>query len=218
MRKMDGEEFDQLVRFFDGMATTNWLSSIHEKLKNATGSWQGKQILDVGCGTGRFLLRGVKEAEHVTGIDLSTEMIKASKQTFFYHNLDSKASFIEADAYHLPFENHQFDISVSTCVLFLLPEPVIAMDEMIRVTKPEGTIAMLNPSLKMNQKEANRYCKENEITGFEQKTLLQWSTISTSRHLYSSEQLTEFFSGKGAKEIENIEVLDGLAIITVAKF
>lgn len=216
MKKMEGSDFDHLVRFFDGMATTNWLSSVHEKLKDATGSWEGKRVLDVGCGTGRFLLRGAKEAEQVTGIDLSSEMIKACNQMFL--ELDSKANFVVGDACALPFRDNEFHIAVSTCVLFLLPEPTIAMDEMVRVLKENGSIVMLNPSLKMNQDEASRYCKENGLTGFEQKTFLQWSTISTSRHTFSTDQLMNYFKEKGAKEVENMKVLNDLAIITVAKF
>jgi ubiquinone/menaquinone biosynthesis C-methylase UbiE len=218
MKKMEGKDFDQLVRFFDGMATTNWLSSIHKQLKEATGSWKEKRVLDVGCGTGGFLLIGAKEAGHVTGIDLSSEMIKACKQTFTSHELDKKSSFIVGDAYKLPFEDNEFDIAISTCVLFLLPEPTIAMEEMIRVIKKDGMIAMLNPSLKMNPDEAFRYCNEKGLTDFEQKTLLQWSTISTSRHTFSTDQLIEYFNTKGAKKVTNINVLDDLAIITIAQF
>lgn len=218
MKKMESGDFDQLVRFFDGMATTDWLSSVHEQLKEATGSWKEKQVLDVGCGTGRFLLRGANEAEHVFGIDLSPKMINACKQIFTSHELHEKATFIVGDAYKLPFENNEFDIAVSTCVLFLLPEPTIAMEEMIRVIKEEGMIAMLNPSLKMNPEEALRYCNENGLTDFEQKTLLQWSTISTSRHTFSTDQLIDYFKEKGAKKVRNIKVLNDLAIITIAKF
>jgi ubiquinone/menaquinone biosynthesis C-methylase UbiE len=218
MKKMEGKDFDQLVRFFDGMAKTNWLSSIHKQLKEATGSWKEKRVLDVGCGTGRFLLRGAKEARHVTGIDLSSEMIKACKQTFNSHELEKKATFIVGDAYKLPFEDNQFDIAVSTCVLFLLPEPTIAMEEMIRVIKRDGMIAMLNPSLKMNQEEALGYCNENGLTDFEKKTLLQWSTISTSRHTFSTDQLIKYFKDSGAETVTNIKVLNDLAIITIAKY
>lgn len=214
---MVGEEFDELVRFFDGMSTTVWLSEIHEKLKEATGNWDQKHVLDVGCGTGRFLLRGASRADHVTGIDLSSEMVKASQQMFLDNDAAKKASFLVADACDLPFEDHKFDIAVSLCVLFLLPEPALAMDEMVRVTKKNGIIAMLNPSLKMSQEEAKRYCQKHEILGFEQKTLLQWSTISTSRHRYSTEQLTSYFREQGAKEISNINVLDDLAIITIVR-
>lgn len=218
MKKMEGEDFDQLVRFFDGMASTSWLSSVHKRLKEGTGNWEKKTVLDVGCGTGRFLLRGAGEAKHVTGIDLSTEMIKACLETFTVHGFNQKATFVVGDAYKLPFEEDVFDLAVSTCVLFLLPEPTIAMEEMLRVVKKDGMIAMLNPSLKMNPKEAASYCQKHELTGFEEKTLLQWSTISTSRHTFSKEELTAYLTEKGAKQVDNIEVLEGLAIITIAKF
>lgn len=33
MRKMNGEEFDELVSFFDSMARTEWLSGVHDTLK-----------------------------------------------------------------------------------------------------------------------------------------------------------------------------------------
>lgn len=86
MRKMQGEEFDSLVSFFDDMARTKWLGAVHDELKQASGSWEGKSVLDVGCGTGRLLLRGVEEASMLTGVDLSSEMVKASKQNFFFLN------------------------------------------------------------------------------------------------------------------------------------
>ncbi|WP_281418689.1 hypothetical protein [Desertibacillus haloalkaliphilus] len=37
IRKMKVEDFDELVHFFDGMAQTSWLGTIHNQLKEATG-------------------------------------------------------------------------------------------------------------------------------------------------------------------------------------
>ena len=54
------------------------------------------------------------------------------------------------------------------------------------------------------------------MSGFEQTSLLKWSNVSTKRHRYTPEQLSEKLKGLGAKETKHIEVLDGLAIITVA--
>ncbi|WP_246055403.1 class I SAM-dependent methyltransferase [Pseudalkalibacillus caeni] len=213
---MPGDEFDSLVSFFDDMARTKWLGSIHNRLKQATGSWEGKSVLDVGCGTGRLLLRGVEEAGHLTGIDLSKEMLKASKQNFFFINRSEKATFMQADACEIPFEKGKFDLSLSTCVLFLLPEPEIAMKEMIRVTKEGGQLAMLNPSVRMDQAKAFAYAKDKGIRGFEQTSLLKWANVSTRRHRYSPDQLSDLLRSNGAVSTEHIEVLDGLAIITVA--
>ena len=214
---MEGEEFDQLVRFFDGMAMTSWLSSVHDQLQTATGSWENLSVLDIGCGTGRFLLRGASVANKVTGIDLSNEMIKASEQLFLRNDLQGKADFLVGDACELPFCEGMFDLTISTCLLFLLPEPQVGLKEMLRVTKKNGTIAMLNPALGMDQQQAEKYCKTHNITGFEYTTFLQWATVSTKRHRYSTEALTDYLLKQGAKDVFHEQVLDGLAIITVAK-
>jgi ubiquinone/menaquinone biosynthesis C-methylase UbiE len=217
LRKMSGEEFDQLVSFFDSMARTSWLSSIHERLIEQSGSWKDAQVLDIGCGTGRLLLKGVEDAQQLTGVDLSSEMIKASQQNFFLHNRADKSTFLIADAYDLPFEDGHFDVTLSTCVMFLLPEPEVGLKEMVRVTEAGGTVSMLNPSKKMNQMAAFEYSKANNITGFEQTALLKWSNVSTRKHRYSEEDMTNLLTELGAKDVENTEVLDGLAMITSAK-
>ncbi|WP_257350154.1 class I SAM-dependent methyltransferase [Pseudalkalibacillus decolorationis] len=216
MRKMNGEEFDQLVTFFDGMARTSWLRSIHDRLKELSGSWNNLKVLDVGCGTGRLLLRGVDEAEHLYGVDLSSEMIKASQQNFFLHDRSEKTTFVTGDAYELPFEDDAFHLSLSTCVMFLLPEPKNGLTEMVRVTKSNGRIVMLNPTKKMNQQNAFNYCKQHDIQGFEQTTMLKWSNVSTRRHRYANEELTSLLTQLGCIDVKHEQVLDGLAVITVA--
>ncbi|MDN4073502.1 class I SAM-dependent methyltransferase [Fictibacillus terranigra] len=217
MRKMNGEEFDELVAFFDGMARTSWLGEVHDQLKEKTGSWKDKKVLDVGCGTGRLLLRGADEATQLTGVDLSSEMIKASAQNFFFHNRSEKGEFVVGDACDLPFTDDRFDVALSTCVMFLLPEPDKGIQEMIRVLGNGGVLGMLNPSSKMSQMEAFRFCKDHDISGFEQTAMLKWANVSTRRHRYTSDELTTLLQGLSMKEVTHYEVLDGLAIITTAK-
>ena len=214
MRKMTGEEFDQLVDFFDGMVLTRWLSNVHTELKKLTGKWTGLSVLDVGCGTGRLLLRGIDEAEHVTGVDISREMIQSCIDNT--KGYSKKASFFVCDACELPFNDHSFDLSLSTCVLFLLPEPELGIKEMFRVTKTGGKIVMLNPAMKMNNEEAHAFSDKYQLTNFEKKTLLQWAKVSTRRHRYDEKQLTLLLQNYGAKSIQHEKVLDGLALITIA--
>lgn len=214
MRKMNGDEFNPLVEFFDGMAKTTWLSKIHNQLKELTGSWQGLSVLDVGCGTGRLLAHGVSEARELIGIDLSKEMIEASKSLLESKGASS-SKLIIGDAYALPLENEKVDIALSTCVMFLLPEPEKGLAEMIRVVKPRGVIAMLNPSPDMSPQTATHYSDVHNMTGFERETLTKWSNVSTSRHRYRNDQLDEMLNKKGLTQVEHVSVLDGLATITI---
>lgn len=217
MRKMNGEEFDELVSFFDGMARTTWLKQIHDTLKDTTGSWTDKEVLDVGCGTGRLLLRGAEEAKRLVGVDLSSEMVKASIQQFFYHELNGKSEFLVADAENLPFKEKTFDLALSTCVMFLLPDPAKGIREVHRILNDGGMIAMLNPTEKMSQETAASYAKENGISGFERTALLKWSNVSTRRHRYTENEMTGLLQDLHFTEIKHKEVLGGLAIISTAK-
>lgn len=215
MRKMTGNEFDVLVDFFDRMVQTKWLSEIHTKLKSLTGSWSGLSVLDVGCGTGRLLMRGIEEAKSVTGVDLSKEMVK--KSIINTDDFEQKSHFIVGDACNLPFDNGKFDLSLSTCVLFLLPNPVEGMQEMIRVTKSGGRIVMLNPASNMSEREALNWAEKHQLNGEEQNFLSQWAKVSTMRHRYNEEQLTNRLQELDIKKVDHYKVLDGLALITIAQ-
>ncbi|NEU29431.1 class I SAM-dependent methyltransferase [bacterium LRH843] len=215
MRKMTGDEFDPLVTFFDQMAKTSWLSSVHDQLKELTGSWAGKTVLDVGCGTGRLLARGVSDAHKLIGIDLSKEMIEASKKLLI-SNKAQNSELLVGDAYHLPLANEKIDIALSTCVMFLLPEPEKGIAEISRVVKKGGIIAMLNPSTEMSEATATNYAVKEKLEGFERESLLKWSTVSTRRHRYTSDQLDSLLFKKGLRNVSHVPVLAGLATITVA--
>ncbi|WP_332630729.1 class I SAM-dependent methyltransferase [Halalkalibacter flavus] len=215
MRKMSGTDFDDLVDFFDKMAQTNWLSTIHDQLKDLSGRWRNKTILDIGCGTGRLLERGKEEARELIGIDLSHEMVEKSCSVL--EGGRAKTRLLVGDAYSLPLREKQVDIAVSTCVMFLLPEPQKGLNEMVRVVKPAGVVAMLNPSPKMSPGEAASYANLVKMSGFERESLLAWSNVSTKRHRYSDEELNGLLMDLGLKNIRHTHVLDGLATITVAE-
>ncbi len=214
---MSGEEFDPLVAFFDGMARTQWLSAIHDQLKEKTGSWRNKKILDVGCGTGRLLARGVNEAQSLSGVDLSKQMVLAAREILVGAGAAAYSNVQEADAYALPFDGKSFDVVLSTCVMFLLPEPEKGLKEMARVVRSGGVLGMLNPTHLMNPAQAARFCETHQINGFEQKTMLQWSNVSTRRHRYDASELSSILQSLGANRITHHPVLDGLALITVAR-
>ena len=98
-------------------------------------------ILDFGVGTG--FISGVllnEGYENITGIDINENMLdKASK------NLkNTNVKLIQADGFHLPFQDETFDIIVSRWVLWVLPEPFEAIKEMERVLKKGGKIIAMD--------------------------------------------------------------------------
>lgn len=97
-------------------------------------------VLDVACGTGDMVLALQESGCTVTGVDLSEEMMAIAKQKA------PETTYKIADAEHLPFPDETFD--AVTCAFgvrnFVHLEK--GLNEMLRVLKPGGRIAILELS------------------------------------------------------------------------
>jgi malonyl-CoA O-methyltransferase len=96
----------------------------------------GKQILDVGCGTGA-LLTEVSQARlkwHVTSLDLSPGMCAVAKE--------KSPAVVNADASGMPFADASFDGVFSSLMLQWADNSSIVWQEMARVLKPYGRVVL----------------------------------------------------------------------------
>jgi tellurite methyltransferase len=98
------------------------------------------KILDAGCGGGRNLFYFLRNGYTVYGVDPNPDAIAAVKelaQTWPH----AKADFVVASAEQLPFDDHSFDLVISSAVLHFASSPD-HFDRMIRsmwrVLKPGG--------------------------------------------------------------------------------
>lgn len=92
------------------------------------------QILEVGCGKGKYTELLEKLGLRPTAIDVSTEMIKTARE------VSKETSFIEADGLRLPFSPKSFD----HCCAFGLTSHIPRIDDLLaeftRVTRPQGMV------------------------------------------------------------------------------
>ncbi len=97
------------------------------------------KALDVGCGTGNLAVELAKNADltSIEAFDFSPPYIAYAKAS----GADSRINFQTADACAIPFADATFDLTLSMLVLAFIPEPQRAVREMVRVTKPGGTVA-----------------------------------------------------------------------------
>lgn len=96
--------------------------------------------LDVGCGTGALsaVILETCDPSALIGIDSSGAQV-----THVQSELGSeRASFRVADATALPFGVDSFDVAVSSYVLNFVADKQKMVDEMARVVRPEGTVAI----------------------------------------------------------------------------
>jgi demethylmenaquinone methyltransferase/2-methoxy-6-polyprenyl-1,4-benzoquinol methylase len=106
----------------------------------------GAPVLDVCTGTGDLALayrRRAPEGTAIIGTDFCHEMlVRAAAKTAASGQGDG-VRFIEADAQRLPFPDNYFGITTVAFGLRNVTDTDAGIAEMIRVTKPEGRIAIL---------------------------------------------------------------------------
>jgi phosphatidylethanolamine/phosphatidyl-N-methylethanolamine N-methyltransferase len=101
------------------------------------------EILVVGVGTGLELGLLPKTAR-VTGIDLSTPMLKLARERVARDALGHVKSLAAMDARALEFPEGRFDVALAPYVMSVVPEPARVLDEMWRVVRPGGQIVVMN--------------------------------------------------------------------------
>jgi ubiquinone/menaquinone biosynthesis C-methylase UbiE len=103
---------------------------------------KGKRILDVACGTGMYTRHIAKYARQVYGVDISWGMLKKAQKTVKLKELEN-ITFSRAQVENLPFKDNYFD-AVSCCgALQLFPDVNKALEEMHRVLKVRGKLAVM---------------------------------------------------------------------------
>ncbi|WP_433491165.1 class I SAM-dependent methyltransferase [Nocardia grenadensis] len=98
-------------------------------------------VLDIACGPGnftRFLSEHVPADGYVTGIDYSPPMLARARAD----NAGRRAGYVRGDARYLPFADETFDAVCCFGALYLIPDPLVAAREMVRVLAPGGRIAV----------------------------------------------------------------------------
>jgi SAM-dependent methyltransferase len=126
-------DYDRFSRYME-----NGARDFYERLDVAPGS----QLLDVACGSGSLALIAARDGVKVTGVDIAGNLIERARERARAESLP--ATFEEADAEALPFEDASFEVVVSLIGAMFAPRPDYVAQELLRVCSPGGTIAMAN--------------------------------------------------------------------------
>jgi ubiquinone/menaquinone biosynthesis C-methylase UbiE len=107
----------------------------------------GERVLDVGCGSGaltRTLAQRVAPGGRAVGIDTSPALLGVARELADAAGLGGVAEFQEADCRALEFPSASFDAVLAATTLSHVPEPVRALAEMVRVTRPGGRVGVFD--------------------------------------------------------------------------
>ncbi|MCU1482705.1 MAG: Methyltransferase type 11 [Subtercola sp.] len=122
-------------------AYLSFMGRYSEPLAGLFAEWsgvrQGQRALDVGCGAGALTEQLVERlgAPAVAAVDPSASFVAAVQQRL------PAVDVREAGAEHLPFGDAEFDAVLAQLVIHLMPNAVVGVREMARVTRPGGFVS-----------------------------------------------------------------------------
>jgi SAM-dependent methyltransferase len=102
---------------------------------DVAGIEEGQRVLDVGCGTGTLTAECLRRRARVAAVEPSEPFVAAVAER--YPGVDVRCGVAE----QLPFPDSEFDAALAQLVVHFMREPVTALREMRRVTRPGGVVA-----------------------------------------------------------------------------
>lgn len=122
-------------------ATASMRKSSLQRLQMA----ESQHVLINGIGTG-LDLPYLPTHHQYTATDLTPAMLKYCRQRLDDYELEMQLH--TADVMQLPFTDNHFDIVQMNLILAVVPQPLLALQEAIRVLKPGGKIFIMDKFLK----------------------------------------------------------------------
>src|SRR5437879_4641027 len=140
-------EWSESARYWEKHAATLRMifAPITRALIQQAGIAPGQKVLDVAAGTGEpslTIAEVIGPRGSVTCTDAIAEMVGAAKREAKRRKL-TNVDFFNCPADTLPFADDAFDAVVSRLGVMFFPDPLIALREMLRVTKPGGSLALV---------------------------------------------------------------------------
>jgi SAM-dependent methyltransferase len=126
----------------DFPAVARTVTPVGPRLVAASGIGPGQRVLDVATGAGNTAIAAAAAGAEVVAADLTPELFEAGRR-------DAAAAgvaleWVEADCEALPFPDASFDVVASSFGAMFAPHHQVTADELVRVCRPGGLIAMTN--------------------------------------------------------------------------
>jgi ubiquinone/menaquinone biosynthesis C-methylase UbiE len=186
-----------------GYVDTSYLDTVQKLVNNSKQlSYEqmhlqpGFKVLDVGCGPATdtiTLARLVGTSGQVIGVDYDPAMIAEAEKRAFEAGVSTWVLHKQADAAELPFEPDTFDACRSERVFEHLPDSVKALSEMVRVTKPNGMVVVMDSDWGTCSIDS----PEIEI----ERRLVRFHADHTLNNAYSGRQLWHMFMDQRLKDM-----------------
>jgi len=118
----------------------NTLQTIAERLVEAADVRADQKVLDVACGQGNAAIAAARRFADTAGLDYAANLLEQGRERAAAEHLS--VAFTDGDAEQMPYSDGQFDTVLSTVGVMFAPHQERAAAELVRVTRPGGTIGL----------------------------------------------------------------------------
>jgi ubiquinone/menaquinone biosynthesis C-methylase UbiE len=132
---------------------------------------EGREVLEIACGTGRFTVALAERGADVVGLDISAEMLAQGREKA--RRAGKAVEFLRGDAGRLPFPDDSFDAVFAMRFFHLADTPATYLSEMARVAREQVFFDTFNAT--------------------SARSVYNWALPMGSR-LYDREEVTDLFA------------------------
>jgi SAM-dependent methyltransferase len=118
------------------------IAALGDVIVDACGIAPGDRVLDAAAGSGNAAIPAALRGAAVVASDLTPELFEAGRKLAALHG--ATVEWEEGDAEALPYGDGEFDVVMSTVGVMFAPNHQASADELIRVTRPGGTIGLIS--------------------------------------------------------------------------
>lgn len=199
--------------FIQSLSPVNaFLITRRKKVLELAGDAKDKKILDVGCGSGIFMIDFTKMGAVVTGVDYSQKMLDIAQKELENHKIPrNKYFFKKADATKLPFKDKSFDIVLATGLSDYLTDQENGkfIKETARVLKKDGKLIVSFPV----EKSPFSFVRSGLGLQIRQK----FFKLPPIQNEFSLGKIRKFLEKAGLKDVKRTKIFTTMWIV-VAKF
>lgn len=122
--------------------STEVIPALGEVVVAAADVRAGQRVLDVAAGSGNASLPAARRGARVVATDLTPELLEIGRRRAESEGL--MLTWRPADAEHLPCQDGEYDVVLSSVGVMFAPFHQPVADELVRVLRPGGRLAVAN--------------------------------------------------------------------------
>ena len=175
------------------------------------------QFLDVGCGPGHVARSLAESGYNVTGVDRSHSLLRIARRLASKLASSHRVTFHHSPTDKLPFDDATFHLTYATGVIYWVEHLAETLREIVRVTRPNGVVAFLDPHSSMSIANARAYSLRHGLSRRDTRKMVAWATSARFNRRFEETELRRALAEAGLEQIHLERRLDGMVWFTRAR-